>query len=112
MGNLDVAFVAIEVHLVLFGPTHITVFLAQFVWALLPGLRGLPPFFNILVLVLAIALFGYFNKRSIDNLSGFCEDTLLVKSLLEAVKHDLNYLFSNKRFAELPNRLAVGYPAA
>ena len=71
------------------------------------GGRGLS-LFDLLVLVTAIALFGDFDKGGTDNLAGFCEDTLVVKRLIETVEQGFDDFFLNQRFAELPDRLAVG----
>lgn len=85
MINLDVVLVAVEAHLVLLDPVHMTVFLAQFVWLCLPCFWGLS-LFDLLVFVMAIALFGYFNKGGIDNLARLGKDALIIKRLIETVK--------------------------
>lgn len=109
--NLDVVLVAIEVHLVLLRPAGITIFLSQLVRFLFPGFRGFS-FLGLLVLVPAIVLLGHFNKRGIDYLTVFCEDTLVIKSLIESVEESLDGFFLDKDFAELPDGFAVRYTVA
>ena len=83
--NLDMVLVSVEVYLALLCPAGITVFLAKLVRVLLPPVESFIPrggnfsLFDLVFLVAALALFGYFKKRGIDNLAGFCEDTLVVK---------------------------------
>jgi len=79
--DLDVVLVAVEVHLVLFGPAGVTVFLAELVGLGLPGFRSLS-LLDLLVLVTVVALAGHFDEVGIDNLAGVGKEPLRVKGFV------------------------------
>ncbi|UZJ41536.1 hypothetical protein OO006_00535 [Prosthecochloris sp. SCSIO W1101] len=92
-------YFTIEAHFVLLGLLRITALLAKLAWLLLPGFRRFTLFY-LSVLIVAVALLGYFNKRGIDHLASFCEDTLVVKCLIETAEQCLDEFFLDQRFAE------------
>ena len=83
--SFDMIFVTVKKQLVLFNPTSIDVFLAEFIGLLFPCFRCFTGFY-FFVFLPCIALSGNFYQTGIDYLACISKDTLVIKCLVETIE--------------------------